>query len=141
MTTDLMLKLTKLIPAAPERVFDAWLDPEQIAKFMITGPGTGIKSAETEAKVGGSYRIVMTNDMGEVPHWGTYREIERPSRLVFTWNSPHASPDSLVTLTFEPEGDGTLLTLTHDKFPSDESREGHNQGWSGILESLAGYFG
>ncbi|MBO0663180.1 SRPBCC domain-containing protein [Jiella sp. MQZ9-1] len=90
MTTDLVLKLTQQVDAAPERVFDAWLDPKMISRFMLTGAGTGVAKAETDPRVGGRYDIVMTNDMGEVPHWGEYREIDRPDRLVFTWNSPHA---------------------------------------------------
>lgn len=137
MTTELTLKVARHIPATPERVFDAWLDPETIRKFMITGPEAGVKSAATDPKVGGRYDIVMTNEMGEIPHWGVYREIDRARRLVFTWNSPHAAPDSLVTLTFEPEGDGTMLTLVHEKFLSEGHRDGHEKGWTGILTSLA----
>ena len=134
---DLALKLTQQVDAAPERVFDAWLNPAMIRRFMLTGPGTRVAKAEADPRVGGRYDIVMTNDMGEVPHWGEYREIDRPRRLVFTWNSPHASEDSLVTLTFEPENSGTLVTLVHEKFPSEGSRDGHSKGWTGILTTLA----
>ena len=137
MMTDLSLKVTKDIPASPERVFDAWLDPEMIRRFMLTGGGSGVKHASTDPKVGGRYDIIMTNEMGEVPHWGEYRVIDRPNRLVFTWNSPHAAPDSLVTLTFEPVGTGTRLTLVHEKFPSEASCEGHTKGWTAILGTLA----
>ncbi|MDF0602588.1 SRPBCC domain-containing protein [Psychromarinibacter sp. C21-152] len=137
MTTDLSLRVTQTVPAPPERVFDAWLDPEMLTKFMRPGPDVGVTKAETDPRVGGRYDIVMTAEKGEIPHWGEYREIERPRRLVFTWNSPHAAPDSVVTLTFEPEGAGTLVTLVHDRFPSDSSRDGHEKGWTGILGALA----
>jgi uncharacterized protein YndB with AHSA1/START domain len=138
MTNDLSLKVSQHVPASPERVFDAWLDPKMISRFMITGPTAGVKSAETDPRIGGRYAITMTNEMGEIPHWGEYREIDRPTRLVFTWNSPHAAPDSLVTLTFDPAGiGGTLVTLVHDKFPSEGSREGHTKGWTAILETLS----
>lgn len=137
MTNELTLKVTQKVPASPERVFDAWLQPEMLSRFMITGPGAGVKSAKTDPRKGGKYEIVMTNEMGEIPHWGEYREIDRPNRLVFTWNSPHAAPDSLVTLTFEPSGDETLVTLVHEKFPSEGSRDGHTKGWTCILATLA----
>lgn len=137
MTTDLSLKVTQIVPAEPERVFDAWLDPEMITRFMIAAPGAGVKSAEMDPRVGGRYAITMTNDMGEIPHWGEYREINRPDRLVFTWNSPHAAPDSLVTLTFEPVDGETLVTLVHEIFPSEGSRDGHTKGWTSILKTLA----
>jgi uncharacterized protein YndB with AHSA1/START domain len=132
-----MLRVKQHVSASPERVFDAWLDPDMIKKFMLTGPDTGVTKAETDPRVGGRYDIVMTNEMGEVPHWGHFREIDRPNRLAFTWNSPHASPDSLVTLTFEPDGDGTMVTLVHDMFPSEGSRDGHQEGWTAILATLA----
>ncbi len=140
MTTDLSLRLTQHIPAAPARVFDAWLDPEKLMRFMTPMPGATVTRAETDPRVGGRYDIVMTSGDTEIPHWGEYRQIDRPDRLVFTWNSPHAARDSLVTLTFDADGDATLLTLVHDRFPSEGSRDGHEKGWGGILDALSGIF-
>ena len=137
MTNDLDLRLTQFVPAAPEKVFDAWLDSGMLARFMLTGPDSGVARAETDPRVGGRYDIVMTNEMGEVPHWGEYRAIERPNRLQFTWNSPHASPDSLVTLDFAAADGGTTVTLVHEHFPSEGSRDGHAKGWAAILATLA----
>ncbi|MCP1200377.1 SRPBCC domain-containing protein [Notoacmeibacter sp. MSK16QG-6] len=134
---DLSLKVVQHVEAAPERVFDAWLDPELLGRFMLTGPDSGVKDVSTDPRVGGQYRIVMTNDMGDVPHTGEYKVIERPRELAFTWNSPHAAPDSLVTLKFEPDGNGTLVTLVHEKFNSEQSRDGHEKGWTAILDTLS----
>lgn len=133
MTVDLALKLTERIPATPERVFDAWLDPAMLSRFM----SREVLKAESDPRVGGRFDIVMKNDMGEVPHWGVYREIDRPNRLAFTWNSPYAEPDSLVTITLKKVGNETELTLIHDRFPSDAAREGHEKGWTAILGALA----
>jgi uncharacterized protein YndB with AHSA1/START domain len=133
MTTDLALKLTQHVPTAPERVFDAWLDPKILGRFM----SEEVLKAETDPKVGGRFDIVMKNDMGEIPHWGEYREIDRPNRLVFTWNSPYAAPDSVVTIDFRATKGGTDLTLVHDRFPSEASRNGHEKGWTAILAALA----
>jgi uncharacterized protein YndB with AHSA1/START domain len=137
MTTDLSLRVTQHVPARPERVFDAWLDPAMIHRFMIASAGQTIGSAQTDPKVGGAYRIVMKTGTGDVPHWGEYREISRPGRLVFTWNSPHGAPGSVVTLTFEPDGQGTMVTLVQDLFVSEGSRDGHIRGWTSILATMA----
>ncbi len=137
MTADLALKLTRHIPAPPERVFDAWLDPATLKRFMCPGDGMSVPKAENDPRTGGRFDILMHNDMGEIPHWGEYREIDRPNRLVFTWNSPHAAPDSVVTLTFAASGKGTDVTLVHDRFPSEASRDGHEKGWTAILARLA----
>ncbi|MGR3323047.1 MAG: SRPBCC family protein [Pseudooceanicola sp.] len=136
MTVDLMLKLSRTIPAPPEKVFDAWLDPETMKRFMAPG-GRPTLSAETDPRVGGSYELMMSGAQGEAHrHWGEYREIDRPHRLVFTWNSPHAEPDSVVELTFRAVEGGTEVTLTHDRFPSEGSRTGHESGWTSILQNL-----
>ena len=107
-----------------------------LRRFISPGEGTSTLRAETDPRVGGRYDIVMHNEMGEIPHWGEYREIDRPNRLSFTWNSPHAVPDSLVTLTFRAVGDETEVTLIHDRFPSEASRAGHEGGWTSILQAL-----
>ena len=137
MTIDLALKVTRTIPAPPERVFDAWLTPSIMTRFMHGAPDHTVTSAESDARVGGTYKVVMNNGEKHIPPWGEYREIDRPNRLVFTWNSPHATPDSIVTLDFKAVTDGTELTLTHDRFPSEGSRDGHEKGWTCILGQLA----
>lgn len=122
--------------AAPARVFDAWLNPEMLARFMTPGPGMTVPKAETDPREGGRFDIVMKAGDDEIPHAGTYREISRHDRLVFTWESPFSIPDSTVTLTFTPDGDGTHLTLLHERFPSEESRDNHQGGWTAILARL-----
>jgi uncharacterized protein YndB with AHSA1/START domain len=141
---DLSLVLTRSFDAPRERVFDAWLDPSMIGSWM----GPRVVKAETKEltpKVGGRYRIHMKGaDGSDGPTIaGTYREIVRPERLVFTWAwetaHPHgnAGHETLVTLTFKERGGKTEMTLRHDRFESKESRESHNQGWNASFDKLA----
>jgi uncharacterized protein YndB with AHSA1/START domain len=139
--TDLTLTVTRLIPAAPERVFDAWLDPAKLGQFMIPANGGTCGPVTADARVGGDFLIVMRAGGEDIPHSGTYREIDRPRRLSFTWNSRHAARDSLVTIDFAPEGAGTRVTLHHVKFNSEGARDGHVRGWTMILDTLAATFG
>lgn len=137
MTLDLPLRLSRTIPAEREKVFDAWLDPALMQIFLCPEEGSMAK-VTTDATEGGRFDILMEGgpDDEGVPHWGEYRVIDRPVRLDFTWNSPHAAPDSLVHLTFEDSKDGTHVRLVHDCFPSEEARDGHEKGWTSILEKL-----
>lgn len=137
MTVDLALKLTRTIPAPQDKVFDAWLDPKVMAIFLCPGEGTTSK-VSNDPVVGGRYDILMEGGVhGEgIPHWGEYRVITPPDRLEFTWNSPHAEPDSIVSLDFRTVEGGTEVTLIHDRFPSDGARDGHEKGWTSILEKL-----
>ena len=137
MTTDLALKITRRIAAPAETLFDAWLDPAMLKRFAAPGPDDAVLRADLDPRVGGRFDIVMRNDMGEIPHWGVYREIDRPRRLAFTWNSPHAAPDSVVSIDFAERDGETEVTLVHDRFPSEASRAGREQGWSAMLEKLA----
>lgn len=132
--TDLRLQVTRTLPFAPDRVFDAWLDPAMLAKFMTPMDGATVPEVDTDPREGGKYRIVMqTPDGTQIPHHGTYTAMDRPRRLAFTWISPYSDDGSEVTLDFAPEGDGTAVTLTHVKFPSEDSRDNHERGWALIL--------
>ncbi|MCV0424702.1 MAG: SRPBCC domain-containing protein, partial [Roseibium sp.] len=122
--------------APVERVFEAWLDPDTLARFMTPGPGMTVPKATTDPKVGGTFEIIMQAGDQQIPHKGIYREISRHSRLVFTWESPFSEPDSVVTLDFVDAAGETELTLTHVKFPSQESRDNHEGGWNRIVECL-----
>ena len=135
--TDLSLTATRTIAAAPERVFDAWLDPAMLMRFMQPGPGMTTPQAKTDPNIGGRFDLIMKKDDDEMPHGGVYKIIDRPNRLVFSWESPFSVEGSTVTLDFRPEGDGTHVTLTHIRFPNEESRDNHEGGWTAILARLA----
>lgn len=135
---DLTLTADRVINAPPEAVFDAWLDPQMLMRFMCPGPGMTTPQATCDARVGGRFDLIMKNGDDEMPHGGVYQVIDRPGRLVFSWESPFSAPGSTVDLTFEPANGGTKVTLTHTRFVSDESRDNHLGGWTAILEKLGG---
>ena len=142
--SDLSLVITRSFDAPRERVFDAWLDPAQIGKWI--GP-RNIRAEATELtpKVGGRYRIHRHRDDGAGGPIvsGMYREIVRPERLVFTWawETEHSQgmpgDETVVTLTFRERGGKTEMTLRHEGLPTKESRDSHNHGWDGSFDKLA----
>ena len=72
-----------------------------------------------------------------LPHEGTYKMIDRPNRLAFTWESPFSTREnSTVTIDFAESGDGTDITLHHVRFESEELRDNHQGGWTSILAAL-----
>jgi uncharacterized protein YndB with AHSA1/START domain len=138
----LVLVIKRVFDAPREAVFDAWLDPEQLAKWI--GPrGVSAEVDSLEAKVGGRYRIIMHPEPGGTPTvGGEYREISRPEKLVFTWRWENAHPDgspgidTLVTLTFADLGGKTEMTMRHEGFENADSRNSHDHGWSGSFDKL-----
>jgi uncharacterized protein YndB with AHSA1/START domain len=93
--------------------------------------------AETDLRAGGRFRIVFRMIDGEERDVsGAYREVVPGRKLTFTWNwaSPR-EPESLVTIDLEPDGDGTLLTLTHEQIAGDTVHD-YRRGWIGALDKL-----
>ena len=138
MTPAASLKLERTIPGPCEAVFDAWLDPASLRRFMTPGPSVTVAEASVDPRVGGRFKIVMLADGAELPHEGEYLEIDRPRRLVFTWTSRMVT-HTVVTVELEALDERTTrLTLTHDRFDSDVVRSRHESGWTSVLEALAG---
>ena len=135
--TDLSLSVSRRIDAPIGKVFDAWLDPKMLARFMCPVDGATVPAVETDPVEGGRYSIVMRTGETDIPHAGTYLEIKRTSRIVFTWESEFSAEGSTVTLSFAEAGGATDVTLTHVKFRSEESVENHRNGWTRILGELS----
>ena len=134
---DLTLSVSKIIHAPIKKVFDAWLDPNMLAQFILPMPGMPHPQVENEPKQGGSFTIVMNVGENKIPHTGEYREVDRPNKLVFSWISPFSTDDSKVTINFnEVDNDTTNVELTHVRFIDEQARTDHEGGWTNILEML-----
>ena len=135
------LTITKHLPAAPEVVFDAWTTPEDMTNWF--GPSmVPVSVPKLELRVGGEYRVDMHGEGKDYIHTGKYLEIDRPNKLVFSWFLQGGQEnETVVTLDLKAEGGGTLLTLTHERFSTAESRDGHKKGWTEIVERLEDVLG
>lgn len=146
----LKVKVTKEFSVQPEKVFDAWLDPSLLSKWMF-GPDVReeeIISLTNNPKPGGAFSYVVRRSgkdldhqgtySEELDHRGTYREIDRPSRLVFTWGvNKEAGDESVVTIEIESSDDGCRLTLIHELDPKwEEYADRTRQGWGFMLDKL-----
>lgn len=134
--TELTLSLQKQIAAKPEIVFDAWLNVDTLKKFMLPSAAMPECNIQLDPQEGGRFEIIMDVGDRKIPHTGHYLTIDRPNRLVFTWNSPFTCEGSTVHLRFVDSQGGTLVTLRHDVFPSESSRDSHRGGWQQILKTL-----
>ena len=131
------VRVTHRYDAAPERVFDAWLDPKLAGRFLFATPTGQMIKTEIDPKVGGHFNFTDRRpDMGDVEHVGTYLEIDRPRRLVFEFAVPkYEATRTRVTVEIVASGAGCELTLTHDGvFESYVTQTQH--GWEMILGSL-----
>jgi uncharacterized protein YndB with AHSA1/START domain len=131
------LTIKRRFNAPAAKVFSAWTDAEKISRWF--GPGQAeVLLAESDARVGGRYRIVARSSDGEKHDvGGVFREVVPNEKLVFTW-AWRSTPEreSLVTVKLEPDGSGTLLTLTHEQFFDEAARDRHRRGWDLIVDRL-----
>jgi uncharacterized protein YndB with AHSA1/START domain len=138
------LRLEREFAATPEEVFDAWTNPEVLARWWAARPTWTSPGCEVDLRVGGRYVLRMRDDESGDVHavGGVYREVDRPRRLVYTWawqgaEGLHPGHESLVTVDFVPRGDRTAVLLEHSGLASEESRTRHGAGWTGTFDNLA----
>lgn len=128
--------------APPERVYDAWLLPKEVQRWMFGAHVHDVKvlRLEIDAQVGGRFSLQVRRSGQFIEHTGHYLELERPRRLAMTWSVKGALDDafSRVQVDLAPSGSGCVLILTHR---IDAKWANHAQlvrnGWSAMLGALA----
>jgi uncharacterized protein YndB with AHSA1/START domain len=126
--------------APPARVFDAWLDPAKVQVWLGAAASKEalgeLLRVELDARVGGRFQFVYRRGSSELVQSGTYLEIDRPRRLVFSWDM--ALPDiERIVIQITPTADGSELVLDHVMDPSwrgDVSPV--TAAWASVVEAL-----
>lgn len=139
MTDAPTVRVRRLMPAAPDVVFDEWLDPESLREWMCPRPVYCVGVA-VEPRVGGIVRFDIDDSGSSVLITGQFLTIDRPRVLRFTWsNSDWSDPTvvSIVNVEFEPAGDGqTMMSIEHSLLPPEEFDNFHS-GWTLTFGQLA----
>ena len=138
------LTLKRRLNAPCEKVYAAWTEPEKIARWFAPAQvKAGSVRADIDLRVGGRYRISFESGDGEYSQVdGVYRELIPNARIAFSW-AWHSTPEreSQVTVSLQPDGGGTLLTLHHEQFFNEDARDGHARGWAELLDTLEQHLG
>lgn len=131
-------RVERVLPARPERVYDAWLDECSLREFMCPAPGQATEVA-VDARLGGSVRVVMTFPDGQTEITGEFVALDRPERVSFTWRPGSDDHESIVTVLLAPHGeDQTHMTIIHSRqLAALVSR--YRTGWTSIGDRLAEY--
>jgi uncharacterized protein YndB with AHSA1/START domain len=133
------LRLEKILPVPPERVFAVFVDAGQLPHWF--GPtGFTASGLRFDASEGRDYRIAVQPPEGDAFHIrGTFRAVEAPRRLAFTFLYEEPDPDdreTLVTVTFEPAEEGTRVVVEQGPFRTPERSALHRDGWADSLRRL-----
>jgi uncharacterized protein YndB with AHSA1/START domain len=130
------------LSAAPERVFSAFADAQMVSRWLTPSPEIKLTVLAFDFRVGGAYRFAYLVPGGQVMTVnGTYRAIEPPSRIVFSWNieppDEHAGLQSEVIVAITPLRGGCELHIRHQQLTRAGAAERHSEGWRGALDLLA----
>jgi uncharacterized protein YndB with AHSA1/START domain len=134
------LEIVRFINVPTDRVYDAWTDPAQLRQWF--GPeNVRTRKFTADVRVGGNYRWDLTSPEGEeMSAFGEYKELVPGKKIVFTWqwdnDEAWENRTSVVTIELVESRGGTELRLKHEKLPSEESRDRHNEGWNSLLDKL-----
>ncbi|MGP0053228.1 MAG: SRPBCC family protein [Solirubrobacteraceae bacterium] len=138
MTTESQLpsaRVERVLPARPEKVYDAWLDERSLREFMCPAPGQATEVA-VDARIGGSLRVVMTFPDRRSEITGEFVALDRPERVSFTWRTDAGDPESIVTVLLAPHGaDQTHMTIIHSRQPP-ALVPGYHAGWTSVADRL-----
>jgi uncharacterized protein YndB with AHSA1/START domain len=132
------IRLTRTIDTSPQEVFEAWIDP--------TSPGSpfhGVpKAIVSPPRVDGLFYSMYQLEGREIAHYGRFVTLEKPHTIQHTWVSEATQGlESLVTLTFEPQGSKTVVSVRHGNVPDDEEGHRHEVAWGYVLGRMSSRFG
>ena len=134
------VRFYRVLRAAPERVYRAFLDPDAMAKWLPPNGFTG-KVHQLDAKVGGTYRMSFTNFSTGRGHsfGGTYLELVPHERIrhADTFDDPNLPGEMQVTVTLKEVSCGTELNVMQEGVPDVIPPEACCLGWQESLALLA----
>jgi uncharacterized protein YndB with AHSA1/START domain len=122
---DKHVVVTRRFAASPEALYRAHTEPNIIQKWMLGPDGWTMPLCISEAKPGGKIRYEWSDGKGNGFHLtGEYITLEPIRRIVHVerMHLPDPTPDNHVETTFEPDGDGTLMTMRMT-LPDAKNRE------------------
>ena len=131
--------------ASAEAVYDAWLNEAdarawQALALRNLGLAGEITRVEIDPREGGRFLFADLRDGVEARHWGTFRELNRPTVIEFTWfteEKDETQDVSVVRLEIRPEESGCTVTLTHTLDAKYAEYLGQTEnGWKTILQAV-----
>ncbi|MCZ4289007.1 SRPBCC family protein [Hoeflea alexandrii] len=136
----LVLDIDRVFAAPRELVWRLWKDPEHLVRWH--GPeGCALSQCEQDFRPGGKWRRTMTAGLGHAHViFGEFVEIDEPRRLSFTYTNASDGFETIVTMDFiaQPEGT-TRMLFRQTPFINREERDGHGRGWNSSFDLLNAY--
>jgi len=133
------VRLHRVLRAAPDRVYRAFLDADAMAKWLPPHGFTG-KVHQLDAKVGGAHRMSFTNFTSGKSHsfGGTYLELVPSERIRYTdkFDDPNLPGEMHTSVTLKKVFCGTEVSIVQEGIPEVIPAEACYLGWQESLTLL-----
>lgn len=138
MTVPIEVRVEKRFRHPAERVFDAFLDPASVGRWLFHTPDGVMEKTDYDPRPDGGFALFERRGEDLARHFGRFVEIERPSRILFDfWVDEAPDEATRVTVTFTGEEQGCVVVLSHDLASAWAAYADRSAaGWAMILDSL-----
>lgn len=135
--SERVLVFERIFNAPREIVYAMWTHPRHLIRWY--GPrGHSITTCEVDFRIGGGWRFCMDQGELETWVWGTYHDIQEPTKLVFSSSMHWHRYETLVTIHFDDLGDGrTRIRFRQEEFGSAADCDDHRWGWTSALDKFS----
>jgi len=134
------VQLHRVLRAAPEKIYRAFLDPDAMVKWLPPNGFTG-KVHHIDAKVGGTYKMSFTNFTTGQSHsfGGKYLELVPHERIRNTdeFDDPNLPGKMQTTVSLKKVSCGTEVSIVQEGIPAAIPPEACHLGWQESLTLLA----
>ena len=130
--------IAQTVAAKPEAVFDAWVTPQLMTRWMFVTDDNRIYKAQADLRIGGSWSVLEWTGSEHIDHFGHYMAIDRPRELVFSLQAPkHFAARTQVTVRVDPHRVGARLIFDQVGVGADVVEA----PWRRMFDTLAAVLG
>jgi uncharacterized protein YndB with AHSA1/START domain len=132
------LAVERVMSLSAERLFNVWTKEFDV---WFAAPGSVLMQGKVNTPFffETEFRPAETAKIQRHPHYGRFLKLIPDQLVELTWVTGAGGTkgaETIVTVELIPEGEKTLLKLTHSGFPDEESKDAHQQAWPMVLEQL-----
>lgn len=129
------IRITKKLAATPQRVYEAYMNPEELKEWYSASPGWTTPSAQVDARPGGKFKIRFEDPAGKnsFDYEGVFSRVDPPG----LFEQKLGDDRTVLTRIREIPGGSEII----QEFDADDvyDREYQAQGWQAILDHLEQY--
>ena len=135
--TNSSIRISRSFSASPQEVWQAWTDPRLVKSWFGSDPNGKVLDASLDVRPGGTFEVTFRNsDDTQFTCAGTYKEIKKYQRLVFTWTwKDRPEVQESVTLVFQARQTGTLMIFRHANIDAGTTHD-YETGWRSTFDKL-----